>query len=333
LTSEFAWRFPLSFQVVPPILLFASCWLCPESPRWLVSQGRNEEALVILTKFHGNGNPNAKVVQLEYAELLAAVELEGADKRWWDFRPLFNTGAHRYRMFCILNYAILVQWSGNSLGIYYLPVLVAQSGITNIHDQLLVTCATSTGALALAFVGTYLLERIGRKNCLLMALAGMAGFLAILAGIQSPGPANITPTESHAGIAMIMLFRFIYALGMTPGEQIYTVEMMSDHSSRAKTWACASLVATGALFASTYASPVALANLTWRYYFVFIGLDTMWFFVILFFYPETHGRSLEEMETIFASKNVVKASRLAQKRAREARVYQTHEGHHHDVVT
>jgi len=77
-------------------------------------------------------------------------------------------------------------------------------------------------------------------------------------------------------------------LGMTPVEALYAVEMLPHHI-RAKAQGVTQLFSTAALFASTYASPVALQNLGWKYYFVFIGLDTMWFFVIWYFYPETKG--------------------------------------------
>lgn len=121
--SSFAWRFPLAFQCVPPILCLSVSWFVPESPRWLVSRGRNEEALQILIRYHGNGNPDSTLVNLEYAELLQTIEIDGADRRWWDFRELVSNRANLLRSFVLADYGILVQWSGNSLGIYYLPVM------------------------------------------------------------------------------------------------------------------------------------------------------------------------------------------------------------------
>ena len=263
LDSSVAWRFPLSLQAVAPLFLLAALLFSPESPRWLIAHGRNDEALAIITKYHGNGQM-AKVVELEFAELCQAISIQGVDKIWYDFRPLFTGRAAWYRMFCVLNYAILVNWSGNALSIYYLPVLVGQSGISNIHWVLLVTCCTGTGALGFAFLGTWLLERIGRKNCVLIGLSSMSVFISILAGLQSPGQGNISPAMSHAGIAFIMLFRFGYNMGITPGEQVYTLEMI-PYEVRAKGWALASLVSTAVTFLSTYVSAIALGSLTWRF--------------------------------------------------------------------
>jgi MFS family permease len=279
----------LSFQVIPPTLALIACFLVPESPRWLIANGRNEEALAILVKYHGFGNPDSKIVQLEYAEYVQGISTTGADQRWWDFKEIFQGRAALYRIACVVNLGVLYQWSGNSLGIYYLPVMLGQAGIKNVHISLLITCITSTVALGLALLGSWLLDKWGRKASLMFALGGMAVTLAVLAGIQSPG-VNMTQSETNASIAIIMLFRFTYALGMTPVEALYAIEML-PHAIRAKAQGFTSLISTAAIFASTYASPVALQNLKWKYYFVFIAVDVVWFFVIWLLYPETKGIS------------------------------------------
>ena len=311
--------------MIPPILALIFGLRSPESPRWLIAKGRNEEALAILTEYHGFGNPNSKIVQLEYAEYCGSIETNGADSRWWDFLPVFQGKGAIYRIACVINLGVLYQWSGNSLGIYYLPVMLSQAGIKNIHISLLVTCITSTVALFLALCGSWLLDKWGRKTSLLFALGGMAITLSVFSGLQSPGK-SMTQNETNASVAIIMLFRFTYALGMTPVEALYAIEML-PHAIRAKAQGLNSLILTAALFASTYASPVALQNLQWRYYFVFIGLDTMWFIIVYLFYPETKGlfllktlsnslgRTIEEMQAIFESPHPVKASRDAARRA------------------
>jgi hypothetical protein len=75
---------------------------------------------------------------------------------------------------------------------------------------------------------------------------------------------------------------------MTPVEALYAIEML-PHSIRAEAQGFTQIISTATLFARTYAYPIALQNLKWRYYLVFIGLDVMWFVVVMVMYPETKG--------------------------------------------
>ena len=93
------------------ILLFVF-WL-PESPRWLYCKGRFEKAKEMLIEYHGNGNPESAWVSLELREYEDYLELNGTDKKWWDYRALFNTRAARYRMMVNIVVSLFGQWAGN----------------------------------------------------------------------------------------------------------------------------------------------------------------------------------------------------------------------------
>lgn len=84
MTTNWQWRIPFICQCFACVLVIFSVWFIPESPRWLLAQDREEEATAFLVKYHGNGDPNARLVRLEIEEMKEGIRIDGIDKRWWD---------------------------------------------------------------------------------------------------------------------------------------------------------------------------------------------------------------------------------------------------------
>ncbi len=82
--NNYQWRIPFICQCFACIVVIISVWFIPESPRWLMANGRTEEAVAFLVKYHGNGDPNARLVRLEVEEMKEGIRIDGIDKRWWD---------------------------------------------------------------------------------------------------------------------------------------------------------------------------------------------------------------------------------------------------------
>ena len=96
-TGNAAWLVPTWIQLVCPGIACLMVFVLPESPRWLYTHGKQEKASEFLTKYHGSGNPENPFVKLQIAEFEEQLDLNGADKKWWDYRVLFKTRAHTYR--------------------------------------------------------------------------------------------------------------------------------------------------------------------------------------------------------------------------------------------
>ena len=73
----------------------------------------------MLIKYHGDGDPDALVANLELQEMQEVIELNGSDKRWWDFRELGNTAAARYRLYMVILMSFFGQWSGNNVSLSF----------------------------------------------------------------------------------------------------------------------------------------------------------------------------------------------------------------------
>lgn len=75
MSNDWAWRLPSLLQMVPSIIQLSAIWFLPESPRWLISNDRDSEALEALKRYHGEGE-ETDLVKLEYEEIRAAINME-----------------------------------------------------------------------------------------------------------------------------------------------------------------------------------------------------------------------------------------------------------------
>jgi hypothetical protein len=119
--NDNAWRIPIYLQCFAASIVLVSAPFIAESPRWLLAHDRHDDALNMLALYHGDGNRDSPIVRLEIAEMVADISLEGNDKVWWDYRPLFNSHESRWRMACVIGMAFVGQWAGNGAVTYYLP--------------------------------------------------------------------------------------------------------------------------------------------------------------------------------------------------------------------
>ena len=131
--SDFQWRFPLSFQVVPGLIMACGIWLLQESPRWLIEKDRLDEARLSLRKLHGTGD-NDEFLDLEYREIRDTIIAEKAVavKSWstiltkasWRRRLLLGCGIQAFGQLSGINvsalreflvYVVTIVWTGDQL--------------------------------------------------------------------------------------------------------------------------------------------------------------------------------------------------------------------------
>jgi hypothetical protein len=110
--SDWSWRLPSILQCLPSLIQVAFAFTVPESPRWLVSKDRSEEALEILIKYHAEGDASNELPHLELAEIRKALEIENESrKRGWV--ELFQTQGMRRRSLVSGFLGLFVQFSGS----------------------------------------------------------------------------------------------------------------------------------------------------------------------------------------------------------------------------
>ncbi|MCJ1243130.1 hypothetical protein MMC30_000327 [Trapelia coarctata] len=309
-----SWRIPVWIQMSFSGIVLISVLFLPETPRWLMANDRHEDALNVMAKYHGEGDRNSPIVQLEYREMLEDISVTGSDKRWWDYRELFNTPEVRYRTILVLAIGFFGQWSGNGPVSYYYPQMLAGAGITSNQTQLLLQGFQNVVSFVGAIFGALMTDKWGRRPQFLVSTGIIVVIFAIIMALNAT---NITivgdvqtaknPAQAKAEIAIIFIFGFVFAAGYTPLQGLYPVECLR-YESRAKGMGFYNFWVNVAGFYSTFVTGIAFTGAGWKYYILFIVWDIFEFAFIYFFFVETKNRTLEELTEIFRGKNRVKRS-------------------------
>jgi sugar porter (SP) family MFS transporter len=265
LKSSWAWRVPSALQALPSILQLCFLWFGPESPRWLVSKGRETEALDLLAYYHADGNKEDPLVQFEYEEIRATIDLDRAVAATVGWSSLVKTPGNRKRLMILVALGWFSQWSGNGLVSYYLNQVFKTIGITNPTIQLLINGILQIWNLAWAVTAALLVERIGRRILFITSCIGMLLFFILQTVCSARYAVTQSNSAAHAVIAFIFLFYASYDIAFTPLVVSYPLEIL-PYPLRAKGFTVFSFVIFIALIFNQYVNPIALSKIGWKYY-------------------------------------------------------------------
>ncbi|KAF2998367.1 hypothetical protein E8E14_005582 [Neopestalotiopsis sp. 37M] len=297
--NNYQWRIPLILQGFACVIVIAAVRFIPESPRWLMANGKEEQARDFLIKYHGNGDPNSRLVLLELEEMKDGIRQDGIDKTNFNYRPLFFSHSGRWRMAQVLMISIFGQFSGNGLG-YFNTVIFEQLGITTSSAQLGYNLLNSVLSAIGALSAVALTDRMPRRKVLVIGTFGLS------AAINEQGE-NIITSYAQGGLAAYFLFNIIFSFTYTPLQAVVVTEAL-ETTIRAKGLAASGVIVSAMGFINQFAGPIALGNIGYRYIYVFVGWDVIESIIWYFFGVEAQGRTLEELAWVYDQPNPVKAS-------------------------
>jgi sugar porter (SP) family MFS transporter len=284
----------LGVEAVPAVVyLLALSWV-PESPRWLAMHGRKTEARRVMEKAAGAEQAAVELAGLERS--LAEETAAEAARPWELLQP-----ALRRVMVIGLSIAVLQQATGINAVFFYAPMIFEQAGI---GTDAAFAQAILVGLVNLVFtvVAMYLIDRIGRRPLLAFGLAGIAVCMLTLAyGFGSATSSlgdEAVPVNNALILAGLLGFVASFAVSLGPVMWVLFSELFPNRV-RGLAVSCVGLVNSAVSFLVQLVFPWEIAALGSAFTFLLYGLVAVaglaW---VLAAFPETRGRSLEELEQI-----------------------------------
>ncbi|KAK0122208.1 hypothetical protein ONS95_010464 [Cadophora gregata] len=315
ISNDWGWRIPSLLQCVPSLVQIVLIFFIPESPRYLISKDRRDEAFEILVKYHAEGDRESIFVKAEMVQIETTIQLEAevAKQSWWD---MVATPGMRRRTSLAAAMGLFTQWSGNTLISFYLGKILVMIGYTDTHTKTMINLGNTAWSFVNGTAIALISPRFKRRT---MFLTGAIGMLAVYVswtiGMQQTmkglEPGN-KPNKA-AGIAVLFFIYFYspwYNIGNNALAYTYMVELF-PYAERSRGIAVEQFFVRGAGFFTTFVNPIGMDNAGWKYLIMYIVMILLEICTIYFFYPETQGRTLEELAFLFEDEAVAEKAVMA----------------------
>jgi MFS family permease len=260
-----------------------------------MEKDRHEEALALLHRLHGDGTSQKdRFIELEYREIRDVIAADRANESisWFSIitRPTW-----RRRLLLGCGVQAFGPLSGINVINYYGPQIYESLGIDN-HTSLMIIGISGALSIVYCTIGLGLLDRVGRVKPLIVSAVGLALALVVNAALSQHYDATNT-NQLRAMVAMNFVFSLFYTpLGII--SWVYRAEIFPvDIRNQGNSITTFTNWTINLIFAQF--SPSALTNIGFRYFYVFFVFNLIAMLCYIFFYPETKGKTLEQMDEMF----------------------------------
>ncbi|KAL2001448.1 hypothetical protein VTN02DRAFT_1764 [Thermoascus thermophilus] len=303
-----SFRTAWALQFVPCVLLMLGLPFLPRSPRWLAKVDRSEEAVLTLARIQAGGDVHDPLVVAEWEEITTVLAAERAAAPGW--RKFVSNGMWR-RTLTGFTVQAWQQLSGANVMTYYV-VYVFQ--MANLKGNVLLVSSGVQYALFIVFTSVifFYIDRTTRRGLLTYGALAMAACHFVVGGVLSSGEyvpggvdgnlnvlLRVQGAKAHTVIAFSYLLIIVYALTLAPVAWVYAAEVWSLET-RATGMGIAAVGNWLFNFAMGLFIPPGFANITWKLFIVFGVLCVAAAVQVFTTYPETCGKTIEEIEEMFS---------------------------------
>jgi len=292
-----AWRWMYLMQALPAAVFLIALFFIPESPRYLVSKGRNPEALAVLTSLFGTTEGALKLAEIQasfstdHRPQLKDVLTPAGGRGFLGIRAIVWAG---------LLLAVFQQLVGINVIFYYGSTLWQAAGFSE-NDSLLINIVSGFVSIAACFVTIAVIDKIGRKPLLLIGSAGMAITLFVMVFAFREGAlvdGKLVMSAQVGTIAVIAANLYVIFFNVSWGPVMWVMlGEMFPNQIRGSALAVCGFAQWFANYLIAQAFPIMLAGIGLAASYSFYGIcAVISFFLVQRFIQETKGKELEAME-------------------------------------
>lgn len=292
------WRFPVSLQILFAALTSVGASMLPESPRWFIGKGLDDKALYVLGKLEGKDSPDEKAMH-DFDIMKADHEAKLNSVSPWKQLFQFGKGAEFQRCIVGASGQFYQQFTGCNAAIYYSTLLFKKDLQLTGKLPLIIGGVFAT-VYALATIPSFwMVEHVGRRKLFMIGYLGQGlSFIITMACLAGKNGDDDKQTPKGAAVGLFLFICF-FAFTLLPLPWIYPPEI-----NPARTRTAGASIATCTNWVTNFAvvmfTPVFSSTSDWGIYLFFALMNFSALPVAWFYYPETAGRTLEEIDIIYA---------------------------------
>lgn len=300
------YRLVIAIPLMPVGLAFIASMFISDTPRWLASKDRGEEAMAVLTRLRAV-SPDDDELRVEYLEMQEQIQSKemflSQTSNWALVKEVWRVPSYRQRFLLATAMQTVAQWSGGNGITYYIPQIFEYAGVIEGDTSLITSGAYGIVKLVFTMVFTWgMVDIFGRRRCFLSGLFMQLVahiYMAVYMGVWVSHD-RVNKAGSDAAIASVFVYAVGWSIGLCTVQYLYGTEIFPTRI-RSVCYAFNMALHWFFQFAVVRVTPNMFVNLhIWGTYCFYAGICAIGLVVLGLWAPETKGVPMERMEELFS---------------------------------